>query len=70
MKPGIKCPSCGLGRMQRVRRSVTSKFGKRCVVVPNVEVDECPRCGERLYDLAALAKIRKARGASSRIRAA
>jgi YgiT-type zinc finger domain-containing protein len=56
--------------MQMVVGSVeTTVRGKR-LLVPNIELEECPHCGERLYDLAALRKIRAARRPPRRKRAA
>jgi YgiT-type zinc finger domain-containing protein len=59
---GILCPTCGRNRMERVSREITTRVGRRAITVSDVEVDECPKCGERLYDLAALRRIRQARG--------
>jgi YgiT-type zinc finger domain-containing protein len=56
--------------MRRVVREVETRVGLRRMVVPDIEVEECGRCGERLYDLAALRKIRDARGPARRRRAA
>jgi YgiT-type zinc finger domain-containing protein len=50
--------------MIRVARDVRTGKGRRSVLVRDVDVDECPRCGERLYDLPALRKIREARRAA------
>jgi len=66
MRTSIRCPTCGAAKMRRVRRSVETRSGKRCVVVPDIDVDECPKCGERLFDLEALDKIRESRTRSSR----
>ena len=57
----VRCPSCGKLAMQRVSRSIRTKVGKRSISVPNVEIEECAHCGERLYDLRALSIIRRAR---------
>jgi YgiT-type zinc finger domain-containing protein len=62
---GILCPTCGAARMERVTQTVQTKVGRRKVTVPDVELDQCPRCGERLYDLAALRRIRAARDAAA-----
>ena len=58
---GILCPTCGEARMERVMQTVQTKVGRRKITVPDVELDLCPRCGERLYDLVALRQIRAAR---------
>lgn len=70
-KPRLtRCPTCGRLAMRKVVRSVETTAGGKRMVVPNIEVEECARCGERLYDLAALRKIRDARGPARRTRAA
>jgi YgiT-type zinc finger domain-containing protein len=55
---------------RRVRRVVRTKVGRLELVVRGVELDECPVCGERLYDLAVLARIREVRERASRTGAA
>jgi len=62
----IRCPTCGHPTMKPVLRTVVTKLGRRSISVPNVRVDECVKCGERLYDLAALAVLRQARHAARR----
>jgi YgiT-type zinc finger domain-containing protein len=58
---GILCPTCGRGRMERVSREINTRVGRKTITVSDVEVEECPKCSERLYDLAALRRIRQAR---------
>lgn len=60
-RTGLLCPTCHKATMVRVTRDVRSRHGRRVLLVTDVDVDECPRCGERLYDLAALRRIRDAR---------
>ena len=57
----VRCPSCGKLAMKLVTRTIRTKIGRRSISVPDVEVEECANCGERLYDLAALRTIRRAR---------
>ena len=57
----IRCPTCGAPRMRRVMRDVTTRTHDRPIVVPQVAIEECPRCGERLYDLASLRRLAEAR---------
>jgi YgiT-type zinc finger domain-containing protein len=57
----IRCPTCGQPDLRRVFRDVTTRAAGRVLVVHDVEVDECENCGERLYDLPALRRIRDAR---------
>jgi YgiT-type zinc finger domain-containing protein len=47
--------------MRRVVRDIATRRDRRAVVVKGVVVEECRRCGERLYDLAALRALREAR---------
>jgi YgiT-type zinc finger domain-containing protein len=56
-----RCPSCGKLAMKLVSRTIDTKVGRRTISVPDIEVEECANCGERLYDLAALQAIRRAR---------
>jgi YgiT-type zinc finger domain-containing protein len=63
---GICCPTCGHPSMKHVVRSVLTKLGRRRISVPGIRVEECSKCGELLYDLAALAAIRQARRAARR----
>ena len=51
------CPSCGSARIKRVRRDWTAEFRNRSYTVPNLEFYECPKCGERVYDRAAMRRI-------------
>ncbi len=51
--------------MDRVRERVETKVGRRTAIVPDVELDQCPACGERLLDLAAVQQIRAAREAAA-----
>ncbi len=43
--------------MRRVRRDVKINVGNIHFVVPNLEFDECPDCGEQIFDVAAMEKI-------------
>lgn len=63
-----KCPTCGSRKIRRVRRDVTIDVGPIHFVTPAVEFDECPACGEQLFDLAAMEKIESHRPAGGRIR--
>ena len=56
-KGGIRCPTCGAPGMCRVLRPITTRRGRRSIIVKGVEVDECDKCGERLYDLIALRRL-------------
>ena len=69
-KVGIRCPTCGRAAMVRRTRDVEARAGRKVIVVRGIEVEECSRCGERLYDLTALRRIREARQKGRRGRAA
>ncbi len=51
------CPSCGSGKIKKVRRDWTGKCQGQSYVVPALEFHECPVCNERIYDRAAMRKI-------------
>ncbi len=51
------CPTCGSPKIRRVRKSVTRSHAGRTYVVPDLALWECPACGERVYDRAALRQI-------------
>lgn len=51
------CPTCGSKRIRRVRSNWTGEVGGRDCVVQDLEFHECPACGERLYDHAAMQRI-------------
>jgi len=68
--PAKRCPTCGQLAMRRVVRSIETTVGGKRTEVPNIEVEECGACGERLYDLIALRKIREARGPARRTKVA
>ena len=57
----LRCPTCGKLTMKRVSRTVQTTVGRKRISVPDIEVEECANCGERLYDLIALRRIRQAR---------
>lgn len=51
------CPNCGNKNLKKVRKAVTgTRHGKR-YAVSAVEFYECPDCGERIYDPAAIRQI-------------
>ncbi len=51
------CPMCGSRKIRRVRRNVKIDVGQLHFVVPTVGFDECPQCGQQLFDLPAMEKI-------------
>jgi YgiT-type zinc finger domain-containing protein len=52
-----KCPTCGSRKLKAVRRNLTREFAGERYTVPNLAFHECPDCGERLYDRAAMRAI-------------
>ena len=57
MKKIAKCPSCGSGKIQKVRRKWTGEYHGRVYAVNNLEFYECPVCHERVYDPEAMRAI-------------
>ena len=51
------CPTCGSDQIRRVERNVTRKYKEQTYLVPALEFYECPICGEKIYDSAAMRKI-------------
>jgi YgiT-type zinc finger domain-containing protein len=52
-----RCPTCESTRIRRVRKSLRRTWKDQAYVVPNVEFEECPDCGERLFLHDAMRKI-------------
>lgn len=52
-----ECPTCGSKRIKGVRRNWRDTYKGKPYVVPNLEFEECPECGERLFDRDAMRKI-------------
>ena len=51
------CPSCGSDKIRKVRRNWTGTFKGKTYRVPDLQYDECPECGERVYDRDAMREI-------------
>ncbi len=51
------CPTCGSGKIKKVKRNWTSKLQGQTYTVPALEFYECPNCGERVYEPQAMRKI-------------
>ena len=51
------CPTCESPRIRRVRKNLRRTWKGQAYVVPNLEFEECPDCGERLFDHAAMQQI-------------
>jgi len=54
--------------MKRIRDDVSIDVDSICFVVPDIEFDDCPDCGEQIFDLAAMEKINAHRPSIARIR--
>ena len=51
------CPSCGSGKIKKIRRNWTGNFKGKTYKVPNLQYYECPNCGEKVYDRDAMREI-------------
>jgi YgiT-type zinc finger domain-containing protein len=51
------CPPCGGSRIRPVQRDWTSEFEGQAYSVPSLHFNECPDCGERVYDRDAMRRI-------------
>lgn len=51
------CPTCGSGKIRKVKRNWKGNFQGESYVVPALEFHECPNCGEEVYDREAMRKI-------------
>ena len=65
-----RCPTCDSARIRRVRKSLRRTWRGTAYVVPNLEFEECPDCGERLFDHEAMRKIEAHSPAYAKRRAA
>ena len=63
-----ECPTCGSGKIKKVRKNLRRETRGIPYVVPRLAFWECPECGERLFDHAAMQKIEAHRPAPSRAR--
>lgn len=52
------CPTCGNDKIQVAVKDITRKYQGQTYIVPAVELYECSNCGEKVYDRAAIQKIR------------
>ena len=64
-----KCPTCGSRRIRHVREDVTIHAGGISFVTPDVEFEDCPNCGEQIFDLAAMEKINAHKPSIARVKA-
>ena len=54
-----KCPTCGSSKIQRVQRDWTGEFQGKRYIVEALEFDDCPSCGEQVFDRAAMRRIQE-----------
>ena len=52
-----KCPSCGEPKIRKSARKWSGEYKGHAYLVANLEFDECPDCGERVYDPDAMRAI-------------
>ncbi len=50
------CPTCGSRKIKVVCSNYATSVRGRAVVIPKLEREECPDCGEILFDRAAMRK--------------
>ena len=60
------CPMCGSKRIRRLKRDIESTRRGQTLVAHNIEVEECPDCGERLFSPEAIESIESQRLQSKR----
>lgn len=56
-----RCPTCGSTRIRRVVGDYRTRVQDAEVVVPGLERDECPDCGEVLFGPAAMRRMESCR---------
>ena len=47
------CPSCGSRRLRRQTVTLTATVRNKKATVTGLELEVCPECGEKLFDLEA-----------------
>lgn len=48
-----RCPTCGSRRIRRQTVAIVATVRGRKAEVPDLELEVCPECGEKLFDLEA-----------------
>ena len=56
-----RCPTCGSTRIRTVVNDYRTRVHGEEVVVPGLERDECPGCGEVLFSPAAMRRMESCR---------
>jgi YgiT-type zinc finger domain-containing protein len=64
----FKCPSCKAGKtvVKQINYQLKTKSGKK-LIVPDLEIEECGHCGERIFSLEAARKIEAYKTHSGRL---
>ena len=57
MKKMTACPSCGSGKIKKVKKNWKGEFQGQKYRIPGLEYHECPSCSEKVYDREAMRKI-------------
>ena len=56
-KSSHRCPTCGSSRMRSIVGDFRTSIQGQPVVVPDLERDQCPDCGEVLFSPAAMRRM-------------
>lgn len=51
------CPTCGSDKLKAVKRDLERTIKGVAYTVPALEFEECPVCGEKVFDPEAMRKI-------------
>ncbi|MCX5674604.1 MAG: YgiT-type zinc finger protein [Planctomycetota bacterium] len=62
-----RCPTCGSRNIRLVRSDYRMRRRGRRVVVPDLERQECPDCGEVVLDCAAMERLEARRTGKPRL---
>ena len=57
MEKITNCPTCGSNKIRSIKKDQTREFKGQKYVVPDLEYQECPVCGEEIYSPDAVRKI-------------
>ena len=65
MHPVLKeCPTCGSRKIKVVHSDFATRMHGRSLSVPRLERQECPDCGEVIFDFDAMGKLEAARASA------
>ncbi|MBD3347100.1 MAG: YgiT-type zinc finger protein [Chitinivibrionales bacterium] len=53
------CPTCGSNKIKKIKRDYSDEYNGKNYIIPDLEFEECPDCGEQLFDREALRKMEK-----------